>query len=442
MNLSKAILWSATVGLGFAAGYYLAAPKVISTTATDPGFNQVQTNTTDAQSPANSPLLLGSKPLTTLPAPSNTHTSKDQNLAPADINVSDMVMMLKNDLRNEEGETSDYAQLAKAWSLISTMDEGQLFDALTLLQADFDNLENRELVAMLLNEYARFAPNQAIALIEQSVNELGKKSFYARKVLAQWSKHDANAAFNWYEQNHAAYQRFSSGFVSDVFKGLAANDMYDAIDKLNNLNTDRHTARRAISGIAANLGDNNTDFAALLEHASLQNNEQTNKAIVAEWTRNDPYAAIEWLDNQDLNDEGMQQTVLNSWMYSAGDNIAAAADWYMQQGLSSSSDKRVNNIMQTFARTNPDAGLQWLNEISMVNKQNALVNLISSSAGMNPDFAIKHIPMIENEAEKLRVSRSIYRSLNYNNPQKAQQFAESSPFKQELLNLNNQGRSG
>ena len=442
MSINKTVLWAATVVMGFAAGYYLAFTKVSSPNTVNTDLGQLQTNNANLPTPVNSSVSAGTKPQTRLSVDSNKTTNNEPNGAPADINVNDIIVMLKNDLSNDEGETSDYAQLAKAWSLISTLDEGQLFDALTILRGDLDKLENRELVSMLLSEYARFAPTQAIALIEQNISELGKKSFYARKVLAQWSKQDAYAAFNWFEQNQTVYQRFSNSFVSDVFKGLAANDVYDAIDKLNNLNTDRNTARRAVNAIAANMSGSNTDFAALLEHAHLQNNEQINKAIVGEWARKDPYAAIEWLDNQNLNDEGMQHTVLNSWMYSAGDNIAAAADWYMQQGLSNNSDKRLNNIMQGFAYANPEAGLQWLNGTSLVDKQNALVNLITSSAGINPDFAMKHIPMIENEADQLSASRRLYRSLNYNNPQKAQQFAESSPFKQELLQSTNQNRGG
>ena len=442
MSLNKTVLWAATVVMSFAAGYYLAFTNVTRPISANTNLTNELPVSNNSQTPTSLILAADNTQPNALPVAPDANAGIVQDLVGADIDVNDMIVMLKNELHNEEGETSDYAQLAKAWSLISTLDQGQLFAALSMLQADFDNLENRELVGMLLNEYARYAPNEAISLVEQSVNELGKKSFYVRKVLAQWSKQDAHAAFNWYEQNQASYQRFSSGFVNDVFKGLAANDIYDAIDKLNDLSSDRLTTRRAISGITANMGGSSADFAALLEHARLQNNEQTNRAIVAEWSKNDPYAAIEWLDSQTLNDELMQQTVLNNWMYSAGENTSAAADWYLQQSQSDNYDKRLNTVMQSFARTNPDAGLYWLNQTALADKQNALVNLISSTAGINQDFAIKHIPMIENEAEKLKISMRVYRSLNYNNPQKAQQFADSSPFKQQLLKTNQSSRSG
>lgn len=424
--------------MAFGGGYYLAAPKL---SRPDPlksdivSHSNSEQTTTGLQSSAisiNSSVTAKTR---------DGITAKHKDPGQADMPLQKMIVMLLDELSSEDGEATYYAQLANAWGVISKLDETQLYEALLFLQSDANKLENRELLAMLLTEYSRYAPEQAMSLMEQTTDDIGIRSFYARKVLAQWSKQEPQSAFNWYLQNKNNYQRYSDGFVSGLFKALAANDIYDAVDKLNNLSTSRFAVQRAVSGITANLSSND-DFAAMLERARLQNNERVNKAIVAQWAKEDPYAAIEWLDSRNLNNKDMQKTILTKWMLNSSQNPDAAVDWYLQQGLSDDSEKRVNDIMRNFARVDADAGLKWLSNSSLANKQNALLSLITSSAGMNPDFAIKSIPMIDDEQQQRIASTRLYRTLSRNDPQKAQSFANSSPFKDELLQTNSQRNKG
>ena len=438
MNLIKPVFWAVSVLMAFVAGYYLAAPKLSSPGPIQSDIVSTPTSTLTTTGLQSSAISINSSVNSTT---SDETTAKQEDLAQADLPLQKMIGKLLYELSSDDGEATDYAQLAKAWGVISKLDEGQLYDALLFLQSDAKNGENRELLAMVLTEYTRYAPEQAMSLMEQTNDDMSMKSFYARKVLTQWSKQEPQSAFNWYLQNKNNYQRYSTGFISGLFKALAANDIYDAVDKLNSLSTSRFTVQRAVNAIATNLSDND-DFSAILEHASLQNNEQTNKAIVAEWASKDPYAAIEWLDNRNLISTDIQRTILNKWMFSSAENPAAAANWYMQQGLSDNSEKRVNDIMQNFARVDANAGLKWLNNSSLANKQNALFSLITSSAAMNPDFAIKSIPTIADEQQQRIASARLYRTLSRNDPQKAQSFANSSPFKDELLQTNSQRKKG
>ncbi|GGD65105.1 hypothetical protein [Lacimicrobium alkaliphilum] len=426
MNKLIIILWPVSVIAAYMAGSYFVPsdsvtkqhnhPLVTSTSAIDPPASPKQEPTDDDKGVSNSIIKT---------------TPESQAV---ELSVRSVVKKLEEILSMDGNALTDYAQIAKAYNQISDLDDTQLLEALLLLEPEAKDPDNRALLQMLLSEYSKYDPQGAMAYLDRSISGARSKLLHARKVLANWSEQDPQAAYDWYLQNRHLYRNHGSIFLSTLFEDLSRGDIYDAMDKLGRLNGSRYAISNAVSGITRHLSER-SEFVELLELARLQDDEQLNTAIVSNWARKDPHTASNWLMGSRLNSDRMQRSVLFNWMMSSPERVAEAADWYMHQATEADYQPRIKGVMSAFAMNNPEAGLSWLAQNNIRDKDMALTELVAASGSRYPDFAIQQVDQIQSSSQRLKVSKRLYRQLSYNNPNKAERFANSSPFKEKLLEI-------
>ncbi|WP_088329918.1 hypothetical protein [Lacimicrobium sp. SS2-24] len=348
-----------------------------------------------------------------------------------DVNGQALIERLKLTLATENGERVNYGQLGQAYNTISQLTEAELTDALQYFEPIAALPAHRSLLAMMLTRYSQFNAQEAMAYLHRNVKEPLQRLSHATTIMSEWSRQNPQAAYDWFVRNKDAYSPYGGQFPLSLFKGLAAHDRYDAMDKLNGLSLSRNELHMAVKGITDNL-NHSGELIELIDLAQLEGNSDVAKALVSDWASQDPRSASQWLTTSTLNNEGMQRTVLFNWMVSKEAEMNQAADWFMRQSPAGNIQKSINMVMDSFAMTAPEAGMSWLDQTDYSDRDSALSQLIERAVFRHPDFSMTHLDKIQSEEKRLETAKRVYRGLMANNPRKAEQFAAQSPYKAAL----------
>ncbi|ALS99597.1 hypothetical protein [Lacimicrobium alkaliphilum] len=430
MNKRTLVLWAVSLVAAYTAGVVFPFPDRHNISPAESGAELHFAGSPAAQSANDSVVAFD-----ILSVDNEQLTLKGESSAD-NLNVQALVDRLQQVLASEDGEQANYGQLGEAFNAISQLNETQLLEALLRFEPLAGTRENRALLEMLLVRYSKFNPQEAMAYLHRNVENPLFRLSPAVEIMSDWSEQDSQSAYDWFVKNKEAYSRYGGRLVSSLFKGLATQDRYDAMDKLDSLTLSRNEIGRAVHGITSNLSEGH-EYIELIDVARLQDRKEVTRHILAEWTREDPHSASHWLTASTLNSERLQQTVMLNWMRGNQTDRAEAADWYIHQTTLADYQQRINEVMEAFAFNDPEAGINWLDKSDISDRDSALKTMIGRSVFQHPDFAISQIAQIQDEAKRLEASKAVYRGLTMNNPDKAEDFAANSPYKETLLKIRN-----
>jgi len=344
----------------------------------------------------------------------------------------DIVSTLKSKFGNNP-MAYDIVAIATSYDLIKELNEDEILEALSLLDADANPAMISMPLNLLLSRYAEINPESSMRYIENSVSNTQKKNMAMFTIISTWAKNSPLEAYDWYEKstrNNSNSSKINSFTLPTIFTSLAQNNLPDAIDKLSDLTGQANKARMAVLGITNTLSEPE-DFINLIERTGLLEDNQIITSIVNHWAMKDPQETIQWLEtNENIeNKDELERNILTTWMSS---KPKQAADWYVANADDTNKQQYANNVVENWAYRNPQAALSWINEQSEIDAEQSIVKLLNVSAYSDVNFVLENFDKISSDKEKESLSVTIYSSLRRQSKTKAEEFLAASPYKQTL----------
>lgn len=336
-----------------------------------------------------------------------------------------------------EGDSSfSIASLAESYSLIKRLTEDELNEALGLINFNSNTSANSMLMMTMMSRFAELNPQAALSFVEYNISNTGAKRNVLNNIIISWANTDPLSAYYWSLSNDEDFNdKYSSTLASigtmAIFSGLAKQDLYDAFDKLSEIDTNDSKIHSAAIGISRAL-EFKEDFINFIEKVNYLENNNVKDSIIRAWSQKNPQEAADWLfSNAPTTDRNrMKNTLISTWLSSSPNE---AADWYMNLVTDASDQEKLDKIINKWSSQNPEDVLDWINLQPEIDTDKSIVTLLNKSASINTKFAIDNLNLLSSDLDKQNVSFKIYRALKYSNKKKAEKFFEQSPYQSSLL---------
>ena len=431
MKKGLLLLWVSSFGMAFILGYQLKSITLERNTQAGANIENLPSqNVFDIKSSRSE--MSRSTSLTSVQPQANNLNQKSATSSP--LGPKEIFVRIKS-LLADNNMSMDMSSIAQSYLLVKDFTEQELLDTLALLQADLDQPNNLMPVLLILERYAELNAENAIAFIEDNISSPQVKMAASASVISTWSKQDPLAAYDWYnrtQENNSRgglYDSNSAGLLA-IFNSLASRDLDDALEKLADISTDRTSMYMAVTGITGALV-NKEDFINVIEKSSQFDDNNIKETIIASWVMKNPQETVDWLDSIDepQEQERLREDVLANWIMS---NPQDAVSWYMSKADESNKQTYADNIVYNWGSYDPDTTLNWLDQQSGIDQGKSTKALLESSVFTNPNFAIDHLKLLNNDKDKADISLSIYMALEHENKQKAAEFLTLSPYREQL----------
>lgn len=423
MNKSIIGAWAVSVGVAFYAGFSTGQPEI---QVTDNKISKNPAENTKINSPAVTPTSV-----TDTKSANRLRVSTAKDARPP---VSVVMADLKALLGSGNMMSMDMAAFAESYNLIKDLSEGELVEALDLLSGDINDPANMMPLMLILGKYAEFDPKNAMAYYESSITSPQTKMMALSSIMSSWAKTDPEGAYEWFQSQESENDGGgimggrSMGMVQ-IVQGLAKKDLRSAIEKLNKLETVGFEAQMAATGIASALKDKE-EFIEFFKQTEDLDNKNIKNSVLQNWVMRNPQEAVDWVETIEDEKEKSKynQQVLSGWMNSSP---KAAAEWYLNSA--EDKNKAAEKVVQKWSWRNPKAAMEWVESQEGIDNQKSMQKILESSIYQNPDFAINNMDKLEEDKSRQRLSERIYSHLKNQSKTKAEEFLESSPFKDEIV---------
>ena len=349
------------------------------------------------------------------------------------------VNIVMADLKALLGDTGmmsmDMAALAESYYLVKDLDEEDLLEALSQLQGNLNNPGNLLPLMLILGRYAELNPQNAMAFYENNITSPQAKMVALSGILSSWAKTDPEGAYEWFQNkgdkdNSGGMMGGNSFSLVYIFQGLAKKDLNGAIEKLKSVGDESFKLQMAVSGVASSLRTKE-DFIEFMEKVPEFKNKNAGRTVIQNWVMRNPEEAVAWVDG--LEDKKRQKelskNVFNGWMMTEPQK---AAEWYMGKAEGDDRQMVANNIASSWGMSNPEASIAWLEKQEGVDTQKSLKAIYSSAIYNNPVYVADNLEKLSAEKDRKEISLQLYQQLKNVNKDKAQEFFDKSPYKEEL----------
>ena len=323
---------------------------------------------------------------------------------------------------------------------------------LQLSQLDAQSLQNKiqELIHLWPNEASKFALELAlVALAEKepetafhivldfSIPDKFKKTL-AASVVKVWTANAPLEAYEWYttlDMSQPSLQGTDTEIMisTAVLHGLYSYDKSLAISEISELSQQNKLYASSLSLVSRYL-NNSEDFTNLLNALGANEKNTISKVnIVSKWFSKKPNDAVAWVDTLDEQQKTTRllEKAFFSWAESAP---LQASDWYINQFEGERKRNAIETAASNFAGYDPKAALDWVENLNITDNDDAIAEVLTRAAYHNPDFAMGNLDKINSEYQKLRVMELVVYSIHQEDPEKAKEIINSSPFKSDLEN--------
>lgn len=326
--------------------------------------------------------------------------------------------------------------LAPLYLQLSQLDEYQLQQNAEELINQLPNPAASRLLGITLEVLAESQPLQALNMALNISDTEQYKWAYAWSVLSTWSANSPVEAFEWYvvqdfKQPHLKGFGTQNMVSTAVLSGLYSYDKSLAVSKISELSQQHKINPSTMSLISQNI-NHSDEFRSLLNAlGSAQNPDNGAIEVVGEWFSKQPQDAAAWVNmlNEEQKSPRLFRHALNRWVES---EPTQASDWYIKQFNEPDKLMAISEAASRFANKDPKAALDWVDSLGRSDTQNAIEDLLQSASYDDPDFALAHLDRVTEEKRKVSILQSAIYSIKRQDPQRAQNIIESSPYKSEL----------
>lgn len=325
----------------------------------------------------------------------------------------------------------DFASMVSSYLIVQELSEDELLQALEHLSKLGNNPKDDLTFKLLLETYATYSPIDAINYVSNNVTKTQLRRSAIFKVLGKWSVSDPVAALNWHQQQEEESLYVFDNRLTTIFGGLADRDVSLALNYLGEISNNKKNILSAVRGITSRL-DSADDFENLLERTKPFDNTGLTKQILKDWAINGVDGIDRYVENiQDPEQRSSASGVLFD-AYSDSEQsyskVAAAATAYLAEAKRDEVNARVTTIARRWGRSDPQAAIDWVNQNSGINREQAVYEVMSRASVIKPDFAEKNLALVTNVEQRVDLSAKIYLTLKRNqNQQNADDFLQSLP---------------
>ena len=370
--------WAASVGVAFYAG----------TLNTSPSLNVNQTESNSSKEHLNS--VRSDKSLISVKdkAQNQLRISTSRKIKKP---LSSIVAELQS-LAEDSSIGSTYSDIYfESYTLVKDLNEEELAEALGLMDLESLNHSNMKPLLLLLNKYAEYNPQNAIAFHESNISSQQLKDSALNTIISQWSKNDPDSAYDWFIKNSEEDSNNGTAYSSSwswyhIFQGLAKNDLATTIEKLEEVENLGYKDRYASMGLSSAL-KTKEEFVDFFKQTKNLDNKKLKEDALRNWVRQDPNEAVTWLDTLEKDHRKKYEgQVLSGWMRN---NPVDAADWYFK--VSENKQKATDTAARHWTWKNPQAAMEWVESQQGINTADSVKKVIEAAVYQNPDFVIKNL---------------------------------------------------
>ncbi len=275
----------------------------------------------------------------------------------------------------------------------------ELFAALNGLQGR----ERERLLRAFIGSWAEKDPSGAVELLQgMGPSRLGYSLMSDAFVF--WGQKAPDKALQWLSENRGVEPTgVFNERVQQVIRGWAEKDPQTALQyALNSMPTgsraDNAQQSQAVRIIAATMAREGNIAEAVSLFSSMPEGDLRTSAlnsVAREWGRNDPQAALQWVQNLGEAGDSMRATVLRSW---SEQDPASAAQW--AASLPADDAKKGEWMAQAVSQWTQydlDTPAQWLNNMpNSPEKDGAVLAFTNRAAREDPESALAWAGQVSN----------------------------------------------
>ncbi len=301
--------------------------------------------------------------------------------------------------------------------------------ALNALTPNHLDASYMKIIELLLTRYTELSPASAIAFIEDNYVEGTQWVAIKSRMVALWVDTDIDAAFYWYEQNLEASNDPYNTTTHAVFSSIAKKSIDLALYYVNKL-SEQDTRESAMQPLTFGL-TKGSEFVKVMEYAESLDNKQIEGDIYKEWVQKDEQSFLAWygaIEDPDYKSH-VRNDVFSSYQ---SNNHDAAVNWLLTSSSRDKIKQDVGSILSAWEGDDLERALAWSQQQPYVETQYALLRLLENAAQRRPEFAKKHIPLLEKNSDKVDIAHTIYRKYEFESKTKARQYLAEFEHKVEL----------
>jgi len=415
MNIKWIIIWGLSLVAAFLGGQYFG--NLTATPIDSQSLFFGETSIASSQKTENGDEIKEIFPLLQV---DNTAQGQSSLIA-VENNKLPIQKQLQNLQNNSDAQWS-LSQTAEVYSVVKDLNSEEI---LRLLSSFTGNEENKGMVDLLYSRLLELDPILSLNYLADT-DETKNLPYRAAEALKQLANTDPNLALAWYQENIANKNLDPRNIgLGRIFESYAANDLYGASDII--LSLSQRDAASSLYGVSRSF-TSSQEYADYLSYLEDFNKPYLLQPILRTWARSHPqemadHLALKYTGGEITKEHKM---LLTSWSFQ---EPIKAANWYISVVPSSEKLKAINTVANKFqGNDSQDKTLSWLDQIKDVDTSTAIDSLIKKSIYRNIDFSIANLDRISNPRILQNTVKGIHRSLNKDDPARAEAFKLNSKY--------------
>lgn len=417
------VLWLISICFAFAAGFYAHGPLF---NGADDSYNTlhdkdlVDVETSLSNTPAQVEDSVDS-PIAHKLMPADGAEPQDQN----EVARNSVLALLsgENDI--------PFTARAEAYGLIAKMSEEDLLLNLEYLSAFSDDPKYIPTILLFMERYASISPFNALTFVVNSMPKDRSRQRFVDLALTHWARKEPDLAMEWYQTNSSEITRKSPRTVGKMLAMLAKQDKELAMGYLKYFASDYYELRYTVRAILSTFSQSD-DYRKALESDAFLDSAKVREQAITEWSKVYPKEAIVWLDSlpEGKKKQGFEYSVFMNYLVASGDE---AADWYLSKVKPNDNGRRFADIVNTYSAVDPESALRWVRQQTNIDIQSSIEKVLSYAGPRDHSFVLDRLDLLESKDAKVRLLAGIFFSLKGVSEERAQQFLDSSPHREDVL---------
>lgn len=304
--------------------------------------------------------------------------------------------------------------------------------ALAPLLENSNEFQRNKLNQIIIAQLVEKAPDKALAFA-QRYNPMPDSPYYLAAIKAQIAEKKPELGFEYLNQMlDLAYEDIDLSANATLLNTLAKADLTQLVDTLGKFQDIGINLESSLNSISYGL-ETSAEHLSLFNEFRRLDDMSILSSVLFDWIKISPAAVFERLNQiEDIAErEKLSNSAFHYWMY---DTPEVAADHH----LANASNKltMLKHIMRIWPDDKASDALVWISAQSNIDTNRYKIDYLHELSYSEPKFVQSHIADVNlDEDEKIAFYYNLYNGLKRNSSEDAEQFLNTLPSKDEVLNI-------
>jgi hypothetical protein len=126
-----------------------------------------------------------------------------------------------------------------------------------------------------------------------------------------------------------------------------------------------------------------------------------------------------------------------NYLVASGDE---AADWYLSKMKPNDNGRRFDHIINIYSSVDPESALRWVRQQTNIDIQTSIQKVLRHASTYDHMFVLDRLDLLESKDARVSLLARIFAKLKRESEERAQQFLDSSPHREDIVKYYNNNR--